>query len=224
MTLSELSVTIVLLGVLGLTASRFGMSAIPAYLLAGIILGPNEPKILSLVQPSEVTAFVGRDRPHLPALLPRARVQRRPARSQRPPRRSWGRTRPARQRRPRPARGGRRVRLQLRRHRRGGVHLRVVQRDRGQGADRLPPSRRRRDRPRPGDPALRGHRDRSRAGLRRHGWRRSGGDGDGRARRRSCSSARRSLPRAGSGRPSAGCSHGSSSSSSCSPCSASSSG
>jgi CPA2 family monovalent cation:H+ antiporter-2 len=34
------------------------MSAIPAYLLAGIILGPNEPKILSLVQPSEVTEFV----------------------------------------------------------------------------------------------------------------------------------------------------------------------
>lgn len=58
MTLAELSVTIALLGVLGLMASRFGMSAIPAYLLAGIILGPNEPKILSLVQPSEVTAFV----------------------------------------------------------------------------------------------------------------------------------------------------------------------
>ncbi len=58
MTLAELSVTIALLGVLGLAASRFGMSAIPAYLLAGIILGPNEPKVLSLVQPSEMTAFV----------------------------------------------------------------------------------------------------------------------------------------------------------------------
>jgi len=57
-TLAELSVTIALLGVLGLVAGRFGLSAIPAYLLAGIILGPNEPKFLSLVQPSEVTAFV----------------------------------------------------------------------------------------------------------------------------------------------------------------------
>ena len=58
MTLAELSVTILLLGVLGLAAGRFGMSAIPAYLLAGIILGPNEPKVITLVQPSEVTAFV----------------------------------------------------------------------------------------------------------------------------------------------------------------------
>jgi CPA2 family monovalent cation:H+ antiporter-2 len=57
-TLAELSVTILLLGVLGLAAGRFGMSAIPAYLLAGIILGPNEPKVITLVQPSEVTAFV----------------------------------------------------------------------------------------------------------------------------------------------------------------------
>ena len=57
MTLAELAVTIALLGALGLVAGRFGMSAIPAYLLAGIILGPNEPKIVSLVQPSEVTAF-----------------------------------------------------------------------------------------------------------------------------------------------------------------------
>ncbi|MGZ8688473.1 MAG: cation:proton antiporter, partial [Gaiellaceae bacterium] len=58
MTLAELSVTIGLLGLLGLVAGRFGLSAIPAYLLAGILLGPNEPKILSIVQPSEVTAFV----------------------------------------------------------------------------------------------------------------------------------------------------------------------
>lgn len=57
MTLAELSVTIALLGLLGLVAGRFGLSAIPAYLLAGIILGPNEPKLLSLVQPSDVTAF-----------------------------------------------------------------------------------------------------------------------------------------------------------------------
>src|SRR5918994_2499707 len=47
-----------MLGVLGLIASRFGLSAIPAYLLAGLLLGPNEPKVLSLIQPSEVTEFV----------------------------------------------------------------------------------------------------------------------------------------------------------------------
>jgi CPA2 family monovalent cation:H+ antiporter-2 len=35
-----------------------GLSAIPAYLLAGLLLGPNEPKALSLIQPSEVTDFV----------------------------------------------------------------------------------------------------------------------------------------------------------------------
>ena len=58
MTLAELAVTIGVLGVLGLTASRFGLSAIPAYLFAGIILGPNEPDIVQLVKPSEVTHFV----------------------------------------------------------------------------------------------------------------------------------------------------------------------
>jgi len=58
MTLAELAVTIALLGALGLAASRFGLSAIPAYLLAGIILGPNDPDFIRLVQPSEVTDFV----------------------------------------------------------------------------------------------------------------------------------------------------------------------
>src|SRR4249919_2345350 len=58
MTLSELAVTIALLGALGLVARRFGLSAIPAYLLAGLILGPNEPTQLALVSPSEVTEFV----------------------------------------------------------------------------------------------------------------------------------------------------------------------
>jgi monovalent cation:H+ antiporter-2, CPA2 family len=58
MTLAELAVTIALLGILGLAASRFGLSAIPAYLLAGIILGPNDPSFVQLVQPSEVTDFV----------------------------------------------------------------------------------------------------------------------------------------------------------------------
>ena len=58
MTLAELAVTVGMLGVLGLLASRFGLSAIPAYLLAGLLLGPNEPKVLSLISPSEVTDFV----------------------------------------------------------------------------------------------------------------------------------------------------------------------
>jgi CPA2 family monovalent cation:H+ antiporter-2 len=57
-TLAELAITIGLLGVLGVIAGRVGLSAIPAYLLAGLLLGPNEPKFLSLVQPSEVTSFV----------------------------------------------------------------------------------------------------------------------------------------------------------------------
>jgi K+:H+ antiporter subunit KhtU len=59
-TLAELAVTIALLGVLGLVAGRFGLSAIPAYLLAGLLLGPNEPKELALVSPSEVTEFVAK--------------------------------------------------------------------------------------------------------------------------------------------------------------------
>ena len=58
MTLAELAVTIGVLAVLGLAASRFGLSAIPAYLLAGLLLGPNEPKVLALIEPSEVTDFV----------------------------------------------------------------------------------------------------------------------------------------------------------------------
>ena len=58
MTLSELAVTVVLLCALGLAARRFGISAIPAYLLAGLLLGPNEPKVLTLIQPSEVTDFL----------------------------------------------------------------------------------------------------------------------------------------------------------------------
>jgi K+:H+ antiporter subunit KhtU len=57
-TLAELAVTLTILGVLGLAASRFGLSAIPAYLLAGLLLGPNEPRALSIIEPSEVTEFV----------------------------------------------------------------------------------------------------------------------------------------------------------------------
>src|SRR5215217_6370409 len=58
MTLAELAVTLTLLGGLGLAASRFGLSAIPAYLLAGLLLGPNEPKVLAIIEPSEVTDFI----------------------------------------------------------------------------------------------------------------------------------------------------------------------
>jgi CPA2 family monovalent cation:H+ antiporter-2 len=58
MTLAQLSITVALLAGLGLIASRVGISAIPAYLLAGLLLGPHEPTILSLVRPSEVTDFV----------------------------------------------------------------------------------------------------------------------------------------------------------------------
>src|SRR5215207_1256011 len=58
MTLSQLSITVALLGGLGLVAGRVGLSAIPAYLLAGLLLGPHEPKALSVVRPSEVTDFV----------------------------------------------------------------------------------------------------------------------------------------------------------------------
>jgi K+:H+ antiporter subunit KhtU len=58
MTLTQLAVTVALLGALGLVASRFGLSAIPAYLLAGLLLGPNEPHFATVVHPSEVTKFV----------------------------------------------------------------------------------------------------------------------------------------------------------------------
>jgi len=57
-TLTELALTIGLLGALGLAARRVGISAIPAYLLAGLLLGPNEPKELSVIRQSEVTEFV----------------------------------------------------------------------------------------------------------------------------------------------------------------------
>jgi CPA2 family monovalent cation:H+ antiporter-2 len=58
MTLAELAITITVLAALGLAASRFGLSAIPAYILAGLLLGPNDPTATSLIQPSEVTDFV----------------------------------------------------------------------------------------------------------------------------------------------------------------------
>jgi CPA2 family monovalent cation:H+ antiporter-2 len=57
-TLAELAVTVAMLAALGLVARRLGLSAIPAYLLAGLLLGPNEPTELYLISPSEVTEFV----------------------------------------------------------------------------------------------------------------------------------------------------------------------
>jgi K+:H+ antiporter subunit KhtU len=57
-TLAELALTVAVLGSLGLVARRFGLSAIPAYLLAGILLGPNEPREIAVISPSEVTEFV----------------------------------------------------------------------------------------------------------------------------------------------------------------------
>src|SRR5712691_2378551 len=58
MTLSQLALTVLLLGGLGLIAHWLGVSAIPAYLLTGLLLGPHEPHVTSLIRPSEVTDFV----------------------------------------------------------------------------------------------------------------------------------------------------------------------
>jgi CPA2 family monovalent cation:H+ antiporter-2 len=58
MTLSQLALTVLLLAGLGLAAHRLGVSAIPAYLLTGLLLGPHEPHLTSLITPSEVTEFV----------------------------------------------------------------------------------------------------------------------------------------------------------------------
>jgi CPA2 family monovalent cation:H+ antiporter-2 len=58
LTLGQLAITVAVLGLLGLVAGRLGISAIPAYLLAGLLLGPNEPHALSVIRPSEVTEFV----------------------------------------------------------------------------------------------------------------------------------------------------------------------
>ena len=141
-------------------ASRVGLSAIPAYLLAGLLLGPNEPKALSIDPALRSDRFRGADRDRLPALLPRPRVHARPNRPQPRLRLLWGSDRRGREWRARAPRRRRRVRAQLR-----GLHprrrdLRLLQRGHRQGADRLPPARRRRDRPRARDPRRRGPRDR----------------------------------------------------------------
>jgi CPA2 family monovalent cation:H+ antiporter-2 len=57
-TLSQLALTVLLLGGLGLAAHWLGVSAIPAYLLTGLLLGPHEPHFTSLITPSDVTQFL----------------------------------------------------------------------------------------------------------------------------------------------------------------------
>src|SRR4026207_1060532 len=58
MTLSQLALTVLLLGGLGLLAHLLGISGLPPHLLAGILLGPHEPHFTSLITPSEVTDFL----------------------------------------------------------------------------------------------------------------------------------------------------------------------
>lgn len=58
LTLAQLAATVAVLAALGIASSRLGLSAIPAYLLAGLLLGPNQPEALALIEPSEVTHFV----------------------------------------------------------------------------------------------------------------------------------------------------------------------
>ena len=220
MTLAELAITIALLGALGLVASRVGLSAIPAYLLAGILLGPNEPKLVSLVQPSEVTDFVAEiGLVFLLFFLGLEFSLDRLVRS--------GRHVARRRRRSRRQRGARRCSSALLRSGpawprwRRGRRLRLVERDRRQGARRLPASRRRRDRPRARHPAVRGRRRGRAARLRRRGRRRADGLGGRRGRGagiRRRLARRRALPRRAR---SAACSRASTSSSSSSPCSAS---
>jgi monovalent cation:H+ antiporter-2, CPA2 family len=55
MTLADLAITVVLLGGLGYLAHRIGISTIPAYLVAGLALGPGE---LGVIAENEVTHFV----------------------------------------------------------------------------------------------------------------------------------------------------------------------
>ena len=226
MTLAQLAVTVAALGLLGLIANRFGLSAIPAYLLAGLLLGPNEPKVLSLIQPSEVTEFVAElGIVFLLFFLGLEFTLGRLARSRRH------------------AIVGGAIDLVLNA---GlglavgvaafGLHfgalilgrrdLRLVERDHREGADRLPPPRRRRDRPRARDPRRRGPRDRaSCSGSRAGGGGALGHDAGARRRRRSASSrsslaASKWLSRAARPRCSSACR----ASSSCSPRSRSSSG
>lgn len=57
---SELAVVLLALTASGLVAVRLGLSAIPLYIAAGIVLGPGEPEVLHVVSPNEVTDTVSR--------------------------------------------------------------------------------------------------------------------------------------------------------------------
>ena len=222
MTLAQLALDRPLLGVLGLASELAGHLRDPRLSARGILLGPNgrSPQPRSSLRGDRVRR---RARARLPALLPRARIQPRPARdAPAATSGSAGRSTSSRTAR-RPFRRAGGVRLQLRRPRPRCGDLRLVERDHGQGPDRLPPPRRRRDRPHARDPALRGPRDRLRPRVRGDRRRLSAGTlGDRRqgvrVHRRS-----RSRPRAGWRDRSTGCSTGCHASSSCSSRSRSSS-
>ncbi len=55
-----MAVVLVALTVAGLVAVRLGLSAIPLYIAAGILLGPGEPVVLHVVTPTEATDLISR--------------------------------------------------------------------------------------------------------------------------------------------------------------------
>ena len=192
MTLAQLAVTVALLAALGLVASRFGLSAIPAYLLAGLLLGPNEPKVLSLDPALRGDGLRGRARASSSCSSSSASSSRSARLAAQPaPRRSrrvrstWSST---------PGSGSL-VGVAAFGLSFGGLHprrrdLRLLERDHRQGADRLPAARRRRDRPRARDPRRRGPRDRLRARVRRRAAAASATHTPGARRRRRSASSR----------------------------------
>src|SRR5215208_258804 len=118
MTLAELAVTLTLLGGLGLLTSRFGLSAIPAYLLAGMLLGPQRPEA------ARADRALGGDR-----LRGRARDHARPPDSKWPACAARGRDRSHGEPGVRAARRSRRLRLPLRRTDPRRRDLRLLERD-----------------------------------------------------------------------------------------------
>jgi CPA2 family monovalent cation:H+ antiporter-2 len=58
--LSDLAVVLAALTVAGLLAGRLGLSAIPIYICAGLLLGPGEPSATHLIDPSEGTELLSR--------------------------------------------------------------------------------------------------------------------------------------------------------------------
>src|SRR5436305_10955753 len=137
MTLAERAITVSLLAGLGLVASRLGLSAIPAYLLAGLLLGAERAEGAQPRPPVRGDGLRRRDRACVPALLPRPRVHARPDRSQPPASAHRRGDRFRRERRPRARDRGGCVRDQLRLARPRCGDLRLVERDHRQGTDRL---------------------------------------------------------------------------------------